>query len=117
VVGLFGEAIEELCAIVERTLTAAEASTLLYLETCLVDKAGRVESRRMNDEEHSWCKLMSEEKFIEFGRIVIKDHNRDGDHWVRFTTEAWELAHRLRRERADRILLREPYRRTCDKHN
>ena len=92
--------------------TKREQSTLIYLETCLVDAYGRVEGRRMNGEDMKHIKKFKEMELIKFGRLKMKAIQKlRGDprghiytHWVRFSGTAWKLAHRWRKERSDRIL-------------
>ena len=93
----------------EKKLNKDEASILTYLETCLVDSRGNLQPTRMNDID--W-KIMEEWKakgLIDFGRRSFKDikkypHGVGGPktHWVRFTNQAWELAHKCRQERGER---------------
>jgi len=92
-----------------KELTKDQQTTLLYLETRLVDFAGRVNGAHLNASDRLWIDQMKEEKFLDFGRIVIQHHNRDGSAWVTFSDEAWELAHKLRRERADRMFAQRTY--------
>jgi len=96
----------------ELVLSKSEQSTLLYLETRLVDYGGRVDMRRMNSDDVAWVRRMSAIGFIGFGRIVLQDHNSEGTNWVTFSDEAWKMAHHLRREIADRGLSKRQYRTT-----
>lgn len=73
----------------EQLLSKAEQSLLTYLETRAVDRAGRVDARRMNREEFEIVERWNEEGFLRFGRIKSKDHNADGTHWVELSDEAW----------------------------
>ena len=85
---------------------------MLYLETCLVDAYGRVEGRRMNEEDMKHIKKFHDMELIKFGRLKMKAIQKlRGDprghiytHYVRFSDTAWKLAHRWRKERSDRIL-------------
>lgn len=93
--------------------TLKEKSTLLYLETCLVDQYGRVDGRKLNDEDMTNILKFKEMGLIEFGRIVfarIKEMRKYGihrTHWVRFSNKAWKLAHKWRKERSERWIARE----------
>lgn len=95
-------------------LTKDQISTLLYLETRAVDRAGRVNQDNLNDEDREWIKAMTEIGFLKFGRIVRQDCNSDGSSWVELSDKAWEMAARFRRERAERMLARRTYTRTCE---
>ena len=92
-----------------------ELSLLLYFESCAVDYGGRVNQLRMNAQDFEIAEKWNEDGFIEFGRIKIADHNRDGGYWVRMTESAWTAAHVERRDRAARMLIQKRYRRTKDK--
>lgn len=86
-------------------LTKDEKSLLLFLETRQVDYGGRVNLQHMNDEDMEIAERWNKEGFIGFGRIVIRNHNSDGTHWCRLSKEAFEVAHELRKERAERMWL------------
>ena len=100
----------ECCPCAYLTVTPKVASVLLYLETCLVDQHGRVEVRRMNKDDLDIIEKLMKEKFIEFGRLqfkIIESHRGSSfipTHWVRFSSEAWILTHKLRRERSERMI-------------
>ena len=84
-----------------------EESILLYFETCIVDYHGKVVGNRMNDVDFEIAKKWKEEAIIDFGRIPfdeIKKQVRGSGYtnWVRFTDKAWKLAHKSRREKAER---------------
>ena len=82
-----------------------EKGLLLYLEDCLVNKRGKVTAARMNSIDFDIAKGWKEERLIDFQRIPFREIKRDTPfpetHSVRFTTKAWELAHKFRRERAE----------------
>ncbi len=90
-----------------------ERSLLLYFETCAVDLCGRVDSRRMNSDDFEIAQRWSETGFCKFGRIVVKDHNGQGQHWIELSDEAWTLAHQERLARFKRNPRR--YTRTSEK--
>lgn len=50
----------------------AEASLLLYLETCLVDYGGKVESRLCHD-DFDICKRWTASAYISFGRLFAQE--------------------------------------------
>jgi len=89
------------------TLTKAEKSILLYAETCMVDGGGLLESRRMNGEDFVALGKYQTQSVLKFGRIpfraieAAKSYRREPTHWVTFTDRAWEIAHALRRQRAE----------------
>lgn len=91
-----------------RELDRKEKSILLYLETCLVDSSGRVDLRRMNEEEINKVKIWSEDKFVILNRLpseMVFGDNRSPSHfkhYVVFSDEAWEIAHKERRDRSIR---------------
>lgn len=79
---------------------------LLYFESCLVDNHGLVEGKRMDKKAFKIAKQMASEGFIAFGRRpfddIKKSVNPGFTHWVRFTEDAWNIAHGLRRRKAER---------------
>ncbi len=80
-----------------------ELSLLLFLETRAVDFGGRVDIRHMNSDDIEIAKKWNESEFLEFGRIVMRNHNSDGTHWCKLTSLAFELAHRERIARSQRM--------------
>lgn len=86
-----------------RNMTKEEKSLLLFLETRAVDYGGRVNTLHMNGEDFDIAKRWDEEGFVGFGRIVARNHNSDGSHWVKLSDEAWKLAHKERKARAKRM--------------
>lgn len=94
-----------------KELTKYQISLLLYLETCAVDHAGRVDGRKMNTDGFAQAKLWNKSRFIRFGRISTRDAGppaadglaRFGGHWVTLSDEAWETAHHQRQVRAARL--------------
>jgi len=89
-----------------------QKSLLLYFETCLVDSFGRVEGQKMNNLDLKLAEEFAKSNLIEFGRLSFKAIQKlRGDprghiytHYVRFTDKAWELAHKFRRERSERMI-------------
>ena len=78
-----------------------ERSLLLYFESCLVNQRGRLESCRMNAENFEIAERWNAAGFIHFGR---KPGTLVRLFWVRFSEEAWGLAHVERRRKAERNL-------------
>ena len=96
-----------------KKFTKDEKTLLLYFETCLVDAYGRAETRYMNKEDIEIAKKLTEAGLIEFGRLSMKaieklrrlhGYGKVYTHWVRFSDKAWELAHKWRKERSDRMI-------------
>lgn len=87
-----------------RQLSKDEISLLLYLETCLVDQAGRVGMEQMNKDDIEIAKRWNEEGFIKFGRILMTDiyPGSNRTHFVNFSDEAWTLAHLYRKVRGEK---------------
>ena len=86
-----------------------QQSLLVYLETCLVDYGGKCESRRMNEDDFKQIALWKDCNLVRFGRLFAREvvdqtRTRLSTHWVLFSEEAWSLAHRWRRERAERLM-------------
>lgn len=91
------------------SLTKDEANIILYLETCLVDNRGYIQPARMNDTDWDIMNEWKRKGLIDFGRRLYKDITKyptgaggAKTHWVKFSNEAWQLAHKHRRERAER---------------
>jgi hypothetical protein len=62
--------------------TKDEKSQLLYLETRLVDHAGRIDVRRMNDADWEIMHRWKKEGFVDFGRVCFEDIKLPGEtHW------------------------------------
>ena len=94
-------------------MTREEKSLLLYLETQAVDYGGKIQSVRMNADDHTIATRWKDVGFIQFGRIAFKDiDNSTGNyprtHWVVLSEEAWRLAHEERRVRCQRIMEKMP---------
>ena len=85
----------------DSTVNRRKKSLLLYFETCLVDNEGFVNGLRINQEEVEWAKTWVDSGLITFGRVLFKEIIFNNTHEVRFSDEAWNLAHQFRRERAE----------------
>jgi len=87
-------------------LTKTERSILAYAETCLVDYGGLLEGKRMNQDDIDALKKFQDAGILTFGRIpfhtveTLGRMGRHPTHWITFTDAAWELAHAIRRLRA-----------------
>lgn len=71
-----------------------EDNLLMYLETVCVDHGGQIDARKVNDAEIKWMEEWDDRHFIVFRR---------GPLLVALSDEAWEAAHRARREKAARV--------------
>jgi len=91
-----------------------ERSLLLFLETRAVDYGGRVDTRHMNEDDWKLAEKWNKNKFIRFGRIVIRHHNTDGTHWCLLSKKAWELAYKERKSRWERLWLKRSWLTTED---
>jgi hypothetical protein len=95
-------------------MTKSEKSLLLYFETRYVDYLGRVMIEQMNTEDRIIAKEWKDKGYIEYGRIVQKDWNRDGSYSVKLSDRALADAHKLRKERAEQWWDNKGYTRTMD---
>lgn len=86
-----------------KDMTRDEKSLLLFLETRQVDYGGRVNTQHMNSDDMEIATKWNKSGFVGFGRIVIRNHNSDGTNWCKLSQEAFKIAHKLRKERADRM--------------
>lgn len=101
-------------------LSRIEQNLLLYLETCAVDQAGRVECIRMNSDDMKAAEVLVDAKLIEFGRIpseLLRQITLRGGftHWVNLLPDGWRLASDARRIRADRMRASSEHRQRIDK--
>lgn len=89
-------------------LTKDQKSMLTYIETCVVDHGGTLEAARMNAADHEAMKDLKSLKLIDHGRMpseFLRVHGaRKCAHWAVLTDAGWEVAHKLRRERAERAI-------------
>lgn len=86
-----------------RKLSKEEKSLLLYFETRAVDYGGKVNTEHMNHEDMILAKNMNKSKFVEFGRVVLRNHSYEGMCWCKLSPKAWQLAHLERRNKAERM--------------
>lgn len=94
-----------------------EASLLLYLGACAVNKSGRVNSDHMTDDDFQLAEKWAEHGFIRFGRIAARYCGGSGSHWVEFTDEAWKIAGELRKARGIRMFASKPYKTTDEERD
>lgn len=98
--------------VLQRDLTKAEQSVLLYLETCAVDAGGLAESVRMNNDDFDAIAVLTADGFLNFGRIYSKLLNTHGfsrsnpTHWVELTELGWAAAAACRRSPVARLAAR-----------
>jgi hypothetical protein len=92
-----------------------ERSLLLYVETCAVDNAGRMDPRKVNDDDRIVLDYWHKIGFVTHGRICADDCNPVGCVWVRLSETAWVLTHEERRARAARMWKNRGYTTTAEK--
>ena len=95
--------------------TKNERSLILLFECRIVDHCGRVNSVHMNASDFEIAAAWALTGFIQFGRIASQDINDNGSHWVTFSDAAWTAAHRVRRERGERMIARRTFQTTDEK--
>lgn len=109
------EKLESTRELLKREFSRDEKSLLLYFETCLVDTyGGKVQGARMNGEDMLIAENFERLGLIKLKRIPFKEFEKlrkklnlytPYTHTVRFISEdAWTLAHKWRRERAERCV-------------
>lgn len=90
-------------------LSKTERSIILYAETVCVDFGGLLEAEKMNGDDLEALRKFQQAGILAFGRIPsralseVRTSSRRPTYWITFTDAAWELAHSLRRKRAERI--------------
>lgn len=91
------ELIEHECdqILLAEELTRQEQSTLLYLESRLVDQRGKLDHEQMNYEDQQSLKLFRAAGLLDVEGV---------EHITEFTDKAWDLAAECRRLRAHRGL-------------
>mgnify|MGYP000221082252 CR=1 FL=1 len=87
-------------------------SLILFLETCAADYGGRVDIRRVNSMEMDIIEIWKKAGYIDFGRIVVEHHNKQGTHWVELSKDAIKDAHFWREKRIKRMLKNRRYKKT-----
>lgn len=84
-----------------------EKSFLLYAETRAVDHGGLLDMRQCNQEDAEIGKKWNDSGFMEYKRFTKRDADGDVEsltYRVVLSDEAWETAHKIRRDRAERNL-------------
>lgn len=88
---------------------------ILYLETCLVDNQGCICPARMNNVDWDIMEELKKEGLIDYGRLpseYIRNQKQRNfnlrSHWIEFNEQTWDIAYKLRKEKAKR---------TCEKFN
>lgn len=89
-----------------------ERSLLLFLESCAVDKHGRVNQVHMNKLDFEIAERWNDEGFIEFGRICFDNVSSNGAFWCHLSEHAYALASSERKARAERCWLKRNYKTT-----
>ena len=98
-----------------RDMNKDERSLLIYLETCMVDNRGRVDQRKLNDDDRHIMEIWKQTGFIFTGRIRIDNYMTSmGANWVELSPEAWTLAHEERQARSVRMLSNRVWRKTSE---
>jgi len=90
-------------------LDEEDLSLLLFLETCLVDGNGKVDTQYMSEDDFKRAEVMQDAGIIKFGRIKSKSIIDRKTHFTEFSDEAWAFAHKARRQRSDRMLSKITY--------
>ena len=99
-------------------MTKDELSLLLYLESRAVDQGGKVDSRKMNEDDFAIAKRWADGGYIQFGRVCAADCTElGGTNWVILSAKAWKDAHKERRDRAERMWEKRTFMTTDEKRN
>ena len=88
----------------KQELTKDEKSLLMFFEDMAVNQGGVIDDpRKMNDDDIEIMKRWNKESFVLSKRVHLKeDERRRLTYALRLSEDAWELAHQLRKERAER---------------
>ncbi len=103
-------------------MTKDERSLLLFLETCVVDQGGLVDTRHMNDDDRRIVGVWKVCGRVDFGRVCFEDLERlqtgahQMSHWVELTDEMFALAHEERRVRSARMSEARTWKKTKEKN-
>ena len=81
-----------------------ELNLLLYLECMAVDYGGKIDQRRINDQERDTLNSWANSGFIQYGRIAAADIVPGLTHWTILSDKAWDAAHNERRARHNRMM-------------
>jgi len=97
-------------------MTKTESSLLLYLETCAVDRAGRINTLRLNAADMAILDVWNQSGFVQSGRVVSGCITGHGESmWCHLSDAAFTSAATERRARADRLWKNRNYERTEDR--
>ncbi len=84
-----------------------ELNLLLYFETAAVDYGGKLDLRRMNEDDFAIAKRWNDSEYVRFGRIAAHDIQKFSQtvfsHWCVLSNDAWIAAHVERRARNVRV--------------
>lgn len=83
-------------------------SLILFFETALVEFGGTLNATHINREDFELANEMEKEKLITLKRLPFEyvngDNPRKCTHRVTFSDIAWTIAHKERRDRAERLI-------------
>lgn len=97
------------------SMSGAEKSLLLYLETRMVDYQGRIDNRHLNGVDDEILEEWRRKGYLRFGRIVFRDSKRHESRWVDLPESMMRLAWDLRMEKAREGQKNRSYERTEEK--
>ncbi len=103
-------------------MTKDERSLLLFLETCVVDQGGLVDTRHMNDADQKIVDVWKACGWVDYGRVRFGDLERlqtgkhQMTHWIELTDEMFRLAHEERRARSTRMSEARTWKKTKEKN-
>ena len=80
-----------------------EISLLIFFETCCVDLGGLVDTARMNDRDRVIARKWTEMGLVNFQRLASECIRGSWTYCVTLSPEAWSLATKYRKNRADRL--------------
>ena len=88
--------------------TDEEKSLLLFLETCVCDQWGIVDTRRMNTDDMEIAKKWNDEGFIWYRRLPAKyiigaELNQGQTHRAVLPVKTLDIAYQIRKERSIRV--------------
>src|SRR5580692_11021328 len=97
------------------TMSKDERSLLLFLETCAVDRGGKVDIRHMNEVDIAISNEWTSTAFVKFGPIYSEDFKESRySYYVLLSSDAHELSAKLRVDRANRMWSKRKYRTATD---
>lgn len=94
-----------------------QKSLLLYLESCAVDKSGRLENEKLNAIDMENLDIWKEAGFLEWGRICYEDVTGKSSFWCQLSEDAISMAHKLRWERIHRLWGKRTWKTTEEKRS